>query len=646
MCGIVGIVNVDADGGRAERLVSAMAARIRHRGPDGGGVTTHADATLGMARLAIVDIAHGHQPMLSDDGQIALVFNGEIYNAPRLRQELEGKGVRFATRSDTEVILRRYEADPETVEDALVGMWAFAIHDRRRGRVLLSRDRFGIKPFFLAQHGRALAFASELSAFDRSHPALAPAFALDRDAAHAMLSFGYVPEDATIFRGVRRLRPAHRIEIDTTTGALRERAYWSLTPSREAASVRSLGDACDLVDDVLRRAVHEHLESDVPVATFLSGGIDSSLVSAYAAERTSLKAFTIGFREPRFDESPHAKRTADRIGVPLQVDVLDEETARRTLADVLVAYDEPFGDSSSLATYLLSRHVAREYKVALGGDGGDEVFAGYTKYRIVRMRRWLGRVPFGLRAAHAGLSRLPGRTDRSSRLANALRVGSKVARGLVPDDAAAYVALTELGTLAQTAPLVLGAGDGASRFERSAASRYAAAYGSALQRAAAADMGSPLPNDMLTKVDRASMAHSLEARVPFLDHRVVELGVGLPEAYTLGDRGKRVLRALHQRRFGKELAQRGKWGFGVPVERWLSTSLAPACDALFATSRLDRYGLLDPRALSNGAHRAWVAKDPILLWHAFALAAWCEVVLGDGPDALRAILTTTGGGHG
>ncbi len=641
MCGIVGLVGsaLGEDGSRS--VVAAMAARIHHRGPDGGGIAAHPEATIGMKRLAIVDLAMGNQPMFSRDGNIALVYNGEIYNAPSLRAELERRGVVFETRSDTEVLLRLYELDPTSIEEHLVGMWAFAIHDRRRRTVVLSRDRFGIKPLFVAARGRVVGFASELRAFDRSFEPLAPCFEVDRSAAHAMLAWGYVPENATIFRGVERVPPAHRVTIDLETGERRTTPYWRLTPSVDAARTRTIGDACDLVDAALARAVKEHLESDVPVATFLSGGIDSSLVTAYAAEHTQLKAYTIGFRERRFDESPHARKTANALGVPLQVDILDEDLARAQLCEVLTAYDEPFGDSSSLATFLLCRHVARDYKVALGGDGGDEVFAGYKKYRIVRVRRWLDRVPGARGAAAQVLSRLPPSVDRSSAWSDLLRVGSKLGRGLVPDDAEAYVALTQLGTLGATAALVGGATE-ASRFELSAVERFRAASGTPLQRAAAADFHNPLPNDMLTKVDRASMACSLEARVPFLDHRLAEIGVGLPERFTLGGRGKRVLRELHERRFGKALAQRGKWGFGVPVERWLATSLASACDELFRASRLERFGLLSPAALSNGRHRTWLESAPIVLWHAFALAAWCEVTLGDGPDALRAMLGSGG----
>ncbi len=640
MCGIAGLVTTGStDGARA--AVTAMCRRIDHRGPDGSGIAADGGVAIGMTRLAIVDIEHGKQPMFSDDGRVALVFNGEIYNAPAIRKRLQADGVRFHTRSDTEVILRLYERAPDTVEGELVGMWAFAIHDRRRAKLVLSRDRFGIKPLFVASAGGALGFASELRCFDRALPELAPCFTLNHAAAHAMLAWSYVPEDACIFTGVKRLAPASRMELDLKSGASRTRKYWTPTASSEGALVRSLTEACEVVEPLLRHAVREHLESDVPIATFLSGGIDSSLVSLYAAEASSrpIKAYTIGFREPRFDESVYARRTAERIGIPIEVTILDEALARHELADAMLAYDEPFGDSSGLATYLLSNRVARDYKVALAGDGGDEVFAGYKKHQILWARRALGAVPGASAAISRALRMVPARTDRSSGWTDMLRVLRKTSRGLAGSNAEAYVALTQFGTLAQTAPLVAHPG-GADAFEQTAIGRYEEASGTDLQRTLSCDLGGPLPNDMLTKVDRATMANSLEARVPFLDHRVVELGLGLPARFTLGTRGKRVLRALHERTFGEALARRPKQGFGVPVERWLATSLDLACERIFDRRRLRRFDLLSDAELSDGGYRRWVARDPMLLWNAFALAIWCEASLGDGPSSVRELLET------
>jgi len=640
MCGIAGLIAFDAPLERARDVVRGMTARIRHRGPDGGGVVAHPDATVGMARLAIIDIAHGHQPMANEDESVVLVYNGEIYNAPALRADLERRGVRFQTRSDTEVILRLYEQDPERVEEHLVGMWAFAIHDRRRRRVVLSRDRFGIKPLFIADAGTSLAFASELQSFDRSLPGFGDRFRLDRAAAHAMLSWSFIPEDASIYEGVKRLAPATRLEIDLATGRRTSRRYWQLTPSREAARLTSLDDACREVEALLRRSVREHLESDVPIATFLSGGIDSSLVTALAAEESTkpVKAYSIGFHEPRFDESPFARETAERLGVPIEVAMFDEETARRRLPDALLAYDEPFGDSSSLAVTLLCEHVARDYKVALGGDGGDEVFAGYKKYLVLKLRQPFTRAPAVRDAIGRALGRLPTRTDRTRGWTEALRTVRRLSRGLVGADAQIYAQLTQVAPLARTAELLADPSAAATSFVTALEARFAAASGSELQHTLAADLGNTLPNDMLVKVDRASMAHHLEARVPFLDHRLVEYGVGMPERFTLGRNGKVVLRELHERRFGTKLARRKKMGFGVPVEKWLRGPLDRACERLFEAHRLDRFGVLSPRALSGGGHRAWVERDPVLVWHALALAAWCEANLGDGHGAVRDLL--------
>jgi asparagine synthase (glutamine-hydrolysing) len=645
MCGIVGIVGFGAPLDRTQTLVSAMAERIRHRGPDGGGVVAHSDVALGTVRLAIVDIARGHQPMANEDESVVIVYNGEVYNAPQLRQELERRGVRFRTRSDTEVILRLYEENPEHVEEHLVGMWAFAIHDRRRRRLLLSRDRFGIKPLFVADTGTALAFASELRCFDRSLEPFARLFSIDHDAAHAMLTWSYVPENNTIYEGVQRLAPATRLTIDLASGKRERRAYWALEPSREAARMRSLDEACEGVDVLLRRAVKEHLESDVPIATFLSGGIDSSLVTAYAYEESAspIRAYSIGFREREFDESPFARETANRIGVPIFVSTFDKERAQARLVDALLAYDEPFGDPSSLATYLLSHHVGCDFKVALGGDGGDEVFAGYKRYTMVQLRSLFTKNPRLRDWSGRALACLPLNYERSSDWTRLLRKIRFVARGLDGDAAHAYVQLAQWAPLARTAALIRHPAS-AARFEEAARARFNQARGTELQKSLATDLADLLCNDMLVKVDRASMACSLEARVPFLDHRLVEFGVGLPEAFTAGPKssafiGKRVLRALHERRFGRALARRKKQGFCVPVQQWLRGPFEAACERLFDKKRLEHFGILSSETLSGGAFRRWLhGSSPEIIWHAFALAAWCEAALGDGPDAIRELI--------
>ena len=373
----------------------------------------------------------------------------------------------------------------------------------------------------------------------------------------------------------------------------------------------------------------EHLESDVPLAAFLSGGIDSSLVLAYALEHGAVKPFTIGFREKTFDESPFARAVAEQLGVDLHVETLDENAARDAVPEALAAYDEPFGDSSSLATYLLAKVVAQTHKVALGGDGGDEVFAGYKKHRIIAIRSMVQGAPLLRDLAARALLALPSRTDRTTRIGELLRTVKRVARGLHGSDAAAYVALSQVGAMEKTAALVAKPAD-PERF----ALPVLRAFADAERRAPrgqgqlfghlSCDRASPLPNDMLVKVDRATMARHLEARVPLLDHRIAEAGVGLSAKYTLGKTGKVVLKELYRRRFGEALANRKKQGFGVPVEKWLRGHLAPECDRLFDAQRIERHGILNAAALGSGRWREWAARDPQLLWHAFALASWCE----------------------
>lgn len=636
MCGIAGIVHrADTD---LASLIRSMCEAVNHRGPDGGGVAISYKhrAAIGMTRLAVVDVEHGHQPMWNDDQTVAIVHNGEIYNAPALRAALQKDGVRFKTHSDTEVVLRLYERDPEALENKLFGMWAFAILDLKQSRVRLSRDRFGIKPLLVRRTPDAIAFASEL----RSFRALGP-LEIDPGAAHAMLAWSYVPGDKTIDPRVTRIAPGHRATIHLETRELHAERYYRAAPSEEASHVRTMDEAAALVDAALARSTREHLESDVPIAAFVSGGIDSALIAAHAREASSrpIEGFSIGFHEARFDESPFARTTAEKIGMPLTVTMLDESTARRELASAMLAYDEPFGDSSNVATYLLSKTVAQTHKVALGGDGGDEVFAGYAKHRIVAIRDVVGLVPPVRSLLERAIARLPSRTDRSTALSDLSRRVARLGRGLTSSDAHAYVNLTQVRSLAETSPLVRVPASDATFIDPLVAIYEEGAGASALTRTLGADLLGPLPSDMLTKVDRASMACHLEARVPFLDHRIVEIGLGLPRLFTLGRRGKSVLRELHRRRFGDALADRPKQGFGVPVERWLRGALAPACDVLFAKDRLDTVGILSSEALGEGRWRTWAEQAPQVLWHAFALACFLEANVGAGDGHVRELLS-------
>ena len=315
-----------------------------------------------------------------------------------------------------------------------------------------------------------------------------------------MLAWGYVPDERTIYEGVTRLAPGSRLELDLGAGSSRRERYWSPEPSAEASRVRTLDEACELVEPLLRRAVREHLESDVPVATFLSGGIDSSLVSAYArdASGAGLEAYSVGFREGAFDESPAARETARALSITHTVGMVDESMARAHLADALLAADEPFGDSSIVASYLVARLASRRHKVVFGGDGGDEVFAGYRKHRIVALRGALGPVPFARQALSGALARLPEGGDRGGRYSGALRALGRARRGLEGSDAEGYAALTQIVSFASTAPLAASPAE-PERWLAPTLERFRDAPGSALQKTLASDLGGPLPNDMLTR---------------------------------------------------------------------------------------------------------------------------------------------------
>jgi asparagine synthase (glutamine-hydrolysing) len=641
MCGIAGIIATDWSRERTEGALGRMCDALVHRGPDDQGLRWENGVGLAMRRLSIVDVAGGHQPLCNEDGTLWIVFNGEIYNAPALRQALIARGHRFRTRTDTEVVVHLYQDEGLHFADEMRGMWALAIHDMRAGRVVLSRDRVGIKPLFVHTQGQRTVFASELRAF-RAVASELGAAALDLDAAcaQAMLSWSYVPGTSTIYRNIRSLEPGTH-ETVTAGGAVMRRRYWQLHASADAKHVRTMGEALEITETELRRAVREHMESDVPVGAFVSGGIDSGLVAAYAAEAApSLSTFSVGFDVAAFDESEHADAVAKALGSTHLLHRMGAADVYGALVDVLVHCDGPFGDSSLIATWAVSRLAARTHKVVLSGDGGDEVFAGYVKHSIVSWRDRLHGFPSApFRAADMILRRMPqSRERRTTDFIRKLR-RAVCALALPPD--AGYAALTRIAGLEETASMMLEPPFD-SPFLDLVERKFAAAPGDdELSKTLATDIAVVLPNDMLSKVDQASMLNSLETLVPLLDHRLIELGWGLPDRFKLGTvHGKLVLRELFRRRYGERLAMRPKQGFQVPVESWLAGPLKPALEWVFAPGRLQRHGLLDPRAFTTERRQALLTHQPLLLWNAFCLAVWCEVSVGASGEAeLRDILS-------
>src|SRR5215468_1454763 len=507
-----------------------MARAIRHRGP-GGGVRCDGPLGMGMRRLSIIDLDTGSQPLANEDGTVWVVFNGEIYNYRELRAELQARGHRFATVSDTEVIVHLWEdLGPRCVE-RLRGMFAFAVWDAPHRTLLLARDRLGIKPLYYAETPRGLVFGSELKALLRS-PWISPV--VDRRAVALYLEYGYVPDPLSILQKVAKLSPGHTLTIRNGRVAERHR-YWSSTPffaeAKPAAS-----DAEALLWEHITDAVRSHLVSDVPLGAFLSGGVDSSTVVAIMAQEMGapVKTFSIGFREPGFDELPYAREVARAFGTehhellvgPEDLDVLD---------DVLAAFDEPFADASAIPTHIVSRLAREHVTVVLSGDGGDELFAGYDRYLVDRRRRLVGLAgDLGLGAPLRHLSTaLPPGTPGKNYLYNLSL--PRMARYL---DAVSLFPARDLSFLLER--------DGMAAVETSFETAVREGRGlDPLSRLQDLDLQTYLPGDILTKLDRMSMAVSLEARVPLLDHPLVEFACGLPSGLRMrGGQTKYLLRRI------------------------------------------------------------------------------------------------------
>jgi len=634
MCGIAGFLELTRRPGtqELEAVAHAMAATLAHRGPDARGVFVDADAGLGFGhtRLSIVDLSPaGAQPMISASGRYVITYNGEIYSAAELRPELEALGHRFRGHSDTEVIVEAVDAwGVEATVKRLIGMFAFAVWDRKARRLSLVRDRLGIKPLYYGRQNGRIAFASELKAF-----AALPGWKgeLNHDALASYLRLAYVPSPHSIYRGIDKLAPGHIATIDAG-GAIDTRAYWSLADvacdGHEAPLDLGDEEATDALEALLSDAVKRRLVADVPLGAFLSGGIDSSTVAAMmrATSTGPVRTYSIGFGETGYDEAPHAKAVARHLGTDHTELYVSPREAEAVIPELPTIYDEPFADSSQVPTYLLSKLTRQHVTVALSGDGGDELFAGYTRHRFART---LAGVPASVgKGLACGLGVAgPALWDRVFSLIPARRRPSlagdkmlKAAAMLKQGGEGAYRSLVsawdEPDAIALQGREIKGA-----IFD----STIDAALPDALDRMQYLDTLTYLPDDILTKVDRASMAVALEVRVPILDHRVVELSWRLPSRLKMRrGKGKWLLRQVLYRHVPPDLVERPKSGFAIPIGSWLRGPLKPWAEELLSEQRLAEGGLLNPAPIIArwrdhlAGKRNWQAS----LWTVLMFQAW------------------------
>jgi asparagine synthase (glutamine-hydrolysing) len=633
MCGIAGLFHPDVPKPVEAARVRAMTDALAHRGPDGSGVWTGRGVGLGHRRLSIIDLATGDQPMRSADGELVLTYNGEIYNFRELKVELEALGHAFATQSDTEVVLASWRQWGPACLCRFNGMFAFALYDAAEDALFLARDRLGVKPLHLATlPDGGLLFASELKGL-LAHPSLRRA--PDPQAVEDYLAYGYVPDDACIVAGVSKLPAGHYLLVRRGRPVPQPVRWWDLdfsSPSR--ASAAALEE--ELVD-LLRQAVRSRMVADVPLGAFLSGGVDSSAVVAFMAEasRSAVETCSIGFDEADHDETKWAAMVAERFATSHRTRTVSSRDWEDI--DTLAAmFDEPFADASAFGTHRVSALARERVKVALSGDGADEAFAGYRRYRLFsneeKVRRML---PPGARGALGAAGALYPKMDWAPQFLRAKTTLTALGRSSEEAYADAVTA-TSLPVRSR-----LYTSDFKQHLQgHRAEQRYVQAFRDApadprdtLSRVQYADIRIYLPGDILTKVDRASMAVSLEAREPLLDHRLVEFAARLPSRLRLrGGSGKWLMKKALSRYLPDEILHRRKQGFVTPVSAWLRGPLAAEAEALARSPALGELGWLDPAAIAKVAadHRSGRADHGRLLWQLVMLEKSLQRLFGFG----------------
>ncbi|MFO7985702.1 MAG: asparagine synthase (glutamine-hydrolyzing) [Desulfatiglandaceae bacterium] len=641
MCGIVGFKS-NQHGVRLRESLPKATSRLIHRGPDDTDLFFDPayGVGLGHRRLSVIDLSEaGRQPMDTEDGRVHIVYNGEIYNFKEIRQTLAGQGHRFRTETDTEVILKAYGQWGMDCLTRFVGMFAFALWDRRLGRLFLARDRIGIKPLYYHYKAGTFLFASELKSlmafkdFPRD---------IDPEAVPLFLHYQYIPGPRTIFRNTFKLLPGHFLVHDGEN--LRTHAYWTLPPMDEADVESSEADVLDALDRILGHAVSSRLISDVPLGALLSGGIDSSMVAALMqkASHRPVRTFSIGFREPGYDEAPWAAKVAAHLGTDHTAFYVTARDALEVIPRLPEIYDEPFADASAVPTCLVSKLARTRVTVALSGDGGDEQFAGYIRYWSARsmvtafqrlpepVRSSLGLVLRKIPVSWVETCYLPWRDmlPQRFRVANFGEKWQKLVNLMFFGSLEELYRMTICLWSESEVQSLLGRDLAPSQYEGAFAETRGWPILSRLMRV---DQRTYLPDAMLTKVDRASMAFSLEIRVPLLDHRVLEFTARIPDSlkYRRG-KSKYLLRKLLARYVPETLFERPKMGFGMPIDSWFRGEMKELLLDYLSAERLKKEGLFHPEAVEQKikAHLGRKTNHQYRLWALLMWEMWRERWLG------------------
>lgn len=637
MCGIAGFFDTSRSGNYdLDETISKMNDTIRHRGPDGCGswVNKNDGIALAQQRLAIIDLSeNGKQPMVSQNGRYVVVYNGEIYNHEDIRKQLMGEGLAFKGKSDTEVLLTAImHFGLEKSLGFLIGMFSFALWDRHLKTLTLARDRLGIKPLYWADMSGAFLFGSELKAL-REHPKFTTE--IDRDAAASYFRHNYIPAPRTIYKNVFKLRPGHTLVINSD-GRIQDDEYWSLKKvARHGQNNIFAGsdrEATDQLEELLTDAISKRMIADVPLGAFLSGGIDSSIVAAIMQKnsRKPVKTFSIGFENPVFNEANHAKEIATHLKTD-HTELYVNDNDVRSVIDILPThYDEPFSDSSQIPTYLVSKLAKEHVTVSLSGDGGDELFAGYNRYLAAAGRiDQIFAIPKPVRKGLAGIldimppammTTLNSVAPQNYKLANPTNKAEKIARILRGEKSDFYKSLVSHWD--QPNQLVLGANEYVSTDWNDHEDLPAANF---VEKMAFLDTVTYFPDDILTKLDRASMAVALEARVPLADHRVAAFAWSLPfDMKIRNGTSKWLLREVLYRYVPKKLIDRPKMGFGVPLDDWLRGPLKEWAEDLLNPSTLTSQNILNAKIISQAwqEHQSGRQNLGYHLWDILMFQSW------------------------